>query len=587
MKAYLRYLAGLLRPHARTIVFCSFIAVLAAATATAGPVLLGRAFDAAKAGAPLAGFGALLAGWAGLSLLAIAGRQYLAHQGNRLGMAVRIRYAVETLQELIAKPLSFHRDKKSTETREKVSQMQSKLDHAVTNGLFDLAPGIMATVAILGYLWWSDALAGALLTATIACFLAISWKIAPRTMRLEDEWNAASRELWEAGWDPLSNIQMVKAAAAEDHVRRNMEKAAVTLDAADRRWMRFQNLAFTAQEAAIVVGTFLFIGVALVRFSAGNFSLGQLTAFTAFAYQIFGYVRFSVWQFRSLVSGTVTHARLTELLAVPAEDLNGGRPVDLKGGVEFSDVRFGYRHGQETVLDGIAFSAKPGEMVAIIGRSGEGKTTIADLIGRYFEPDAGAILFDGIDSRQVNRRSLRGQMAIVPQDIVLEHDTIAHNVRYGRPEATDEEVREALRLANLGDFVAGLPGKEQTVVGERGLQLSGGQRQRVAIAQAFIRKPRILILDEPTSQLDPLTEAEILPPLRKLMKGRTTFVVAHRMHTIAAADKILVLKDGKIIETGAHRELIRRPDSVYRTLLKAQGGYIAPDEPHLGQEASV
>jgi ATP-binding cassette subfamily B protein len=585
MKAYLRYLAGLLRPHARVIAVSSLVAVLASALSTAAPVLLGRAFDAAKDGASGAVYGGWLTAWASLSLLALVGRQYLTYRGNRLGLAVRVRYAIDTLQELLAKPLSFHRDEKSTETREKVSQMQWKLDGTVTNGLFDLVPGVLATVSILGYLWWQDVPAGALMTAAVSAFLWFSWRAAPRLMRLEDVWNAASRDLWTAGWDPVSNVQMVKATAGERLVLRGMEKAAQGLDAADRRLMRSQIAYGAAQETTIVIGTFLFVGAALIRFRIGDFSLGELTAFTAFAYQIFGYVRFAVWQFRSAVSGAVTYAKLTELLATPAEDMESGREMDLEGGIEFRDVRFGYHVGKKPVLDGASFVVRPGETIALVGRSGEGKTTIADLVGRYFEPEGGRILFDGVDGRDVNRRSLRKQMAIVPQDIFLEHESIAYNVRYGRRDATDEEVREALRLAGLGAFIESLPDKERTVVGERGLQLSGGQRQRVAIAQALLRKPKILILDEPTSQLDALTEAELQESLRGLMRGRTTFVIAHRLRTVREADRILVLQDGRIVEQGTHEELVRK-GGAYATLLKAQGAYLTPDEPHLGDEAA-
>ena len=218
------------------------------------------------------------------------------------------------------------------------------------------------------------------------------------------------------------------------------------------------------------------------------------------------------------------------------------------------------------MLRGVNLAARAGQRVALVGPSGAGKSTLASLLLRFYEPDAGRILIDGRDARDYGLHELRGQMAIVPQDVLLFGGTIGDNIAYGRPGATEAEVIEAARKANAHDFISAFPEGYQTRVGERGVQLSGGQRQRVAIARAILRDPAILILDEATSSLDSGSESLVLQALDRLMQGRTSLVIAHRLSTVRWADRIFVLKDGAVVEEGTHDELLGRPDGVYRTL---------------------
>ncbi|MFH1966867.1 MAG: ATP-binding cassette domain-containing protein, partial [Patescibacteria group bacterium] len=235
-------------------------------------------------------------------------------------------------------------------------------------------------------------------------------------------------------------------------------------------------------------------------------------------------------------------------------------------------INFGYQKSNKVLRD-INFKVKPGQMVALVGESGVGKTTLADLISRYYIPKQGKILVDGQDIAEVNLESLRKQIAIVPQEVTLFNDTIKNNLRYGRQKATDEEIIEAAKVAHVHEFVQKFDKKYEQLVGERGIKLSTGQKQRVAIARAILRNPKILILDEATSSLDSVTEKLVQDALAKLVKGRTTFVIAHRLSTIQKADLILVLEKGRIIEQGDHQELINK-GGVYRELNKLQATII-------------
>ena len=229
------------------------------------------------------------------------------------------------------------------------------------------------------------------------------------------------------------------------------------------------------------------------------------------------------------------------------------------------DFRYPSRPDVE-VLRGFRLAARAGQRVALVGPSGAGKSTVASLLLRFYEPERGRVVIDGRDARDYGLRELRGRMAIVPQDVLLFGGAIHDNIAYGRPGATDAEVIEAARKANAHDFISAFPEGYATRVGERGVQLSGGQRQRVAIARAILRDPAILILVEATSSLESESESLVLQALDRLMEGRTSLVIAHRLSTVRSADRIFVLKDGSVVEEGTHDELLARPEGVYRTL---------------------
>ena len=224
------------------------------------------------------------------------------------------------------------------------------------------------------------------------------------------------------------------------------------------------------------------------------------------------------------------------------------------------------------MLHDITLAARPGERIALVGPSGAGKSTLTALLLRFYDPEKGRLLIDGRDARDYPLAWLRGQMAIVPQDILLFGGTIAENIVYGRPGASAEDVREAARLANADEFISAFPEGYATLVGDRGIKLSGGQRQRVAIARAILKNPAVLILDEATSSLDSESERLVQVALDRLMQGRTTFIVAHRLATIRTADQIAVIEAGRVVEFGSHDELSRNPDGLYRRLSALQFG---------------
>jgi ABC-type multidrug transport system fused ATPase/permease subunit len=301
---------------------------------------------------------------------------------------------------------------------------------------------------------------------------------------------------------------------------------------------------------------------------------GELTEFMLYTMLVAGAVGATAGLWTRLQAAIGATARIFEILDTRPDiaDTPGAVELDaasVRGEVVFEGVTFAYGDRDSTVLHDVDLHVRPGEVCALVGQSGSGKTTVTRLLLRFYDPDQGRVLLDGRDIREIELAHLRGVMAVVSQDPILFSGTIRDNIRYGRLEATDEEVENAARLANADGFIREFPKGYDTLVGERGVQLSGGQRQRVSIARAILRDPRILILDEATSALDAQSEGLVQDALETLQRGRTTVVVAHRLSTIRDADRIVVLDAGRVVEVGNHDDLLGK-GGVYAHLVARQ-----------------
>jgi subfamily B ATP-binding cassette protein MsbA len=386
--------------------------------------------------------------------------------------------------------------------------------------------------------------------------------------RFQDRVADANADAEEA----LSGIRVVKSFTAEGLERGRYARA---IDESFRLG-RSRAMARALFVPAMILA--LFSGVALVLWYGGRQVLlgalapGDLVAFLMLMLFVAGSVGAFTGLYSQLQEAVGASRRIFDLLEVPAEPAAGAAasaPADVRGRVEFEAVSFGYGDRGGLVLERIDLVAEPGESIALVGPSGAGKSTLVALLPRFYEPLSGRITIDGRDLRGMELPELRSLLAMVPQETHLFSGTVAENIRYGRPAAGDREVVEAARAANAHDFVSEFPDGYDTVVGERGVKLSGGQRQRLAIARALLRDPRILILDEATSALDSESESLVQAALARLMAGRTTFVIAHRLATVLSADRIVVLDRGRIVEQGNHAALLAQA-GLYRELYRRQ-----------------
>jgi ATP-binding cassette, subfamily B, bacterial len=371
--------------------------------------------------------------------------------------------------------------------------------------------------------------------------------------------------------ESLSSIRAIQAFTLEPETGERFKTQAERSLEANQRMTRTQLMYSTCAGLSVSVGTAAVVWVAGYQVMQGRLSIGDILVFLAYLGMLYQPMSTFSQSASIIQSSGAQLKRVFEIIdAIPdiKESPNARTLPAVRGAIEFQDVSFEY-NADRPVLSDIDLKIEPGQVLAMVGRTGAGKTTLASLLLRFYDPASGAILLDGHDLRSLRVAWLRRQVSVVLQDPVLFSTTVAENIGYGRPGATLTEIKEAARLAQADEFIRELPQGYETILGERGVNLSGGQRQRISIARAFLKNAPILILDEPTSALDTQTEEALLACLRELMQGRTTFVIAHRLSTVRRADVIVVLENGKIIERGNHAELLAR-DSIYKTMYESQ-----------------
>ncbi|MDH7602423.1 MAG: ABC transporter ATP-binding protein [Armatimonadota bacterium] len=380
----------------------------------------------------------------------------------------------------------------------------------------------------------------------------------------------------------LSGIVVIKAFNREPDEYRLVEDASRRLQSESIRAARMSSAFHPFIHTVSTMGTVMVLGVGALMISRGQFTVGQLTAFLMYVSHFYMPIGDFIRTFDSIQRALASGERIFDVLDTVPDVQDPPDPVPLehiRGEVEFRHVSFRYPSGEE-VLHDINVKALPGQRVAIVGKSGAGKSSFINLIPRFYDVTEGCVLIDGIDVRRVRQSDLRKHIAMVLQDTFLFSGTVKENLRFGRPNATDEEIIEAAKAANAHEFIVRLENGYDTQVGERGVKLSGGQKQRLAIARAILANPRILILDEATSSVDSESEFLIHQALDRLMVGRTTFIIAHRLSTVRSADTILVLEGGTIVEQGDHRELVDA-NGLYAQMYRQQywlDEECAPDE---------
>ncbi len=564
---------NILSSRRRDIITGLILFSIAAGVSAVIPYIYGRITDLAIVGGgeQMKQAGALLALWLGLSLFNTLLRRTGQVISYKTAINVSNEFIVSSLGSVLKLPMSFHKEHKvGSISRRIIDAGDRGLFVVIEDVLFDIIPNLASfaiAFTIVFLVEWRLALV--LIVASIiyatATFIWIS-----RLLKFQK----LSRRSWQKTYgfffDALNNIHNIKLTGNESHetqrVNRHFDKSGRREIKLYGRWQ-----ALSAFQAIIFDLAFVAVfGLGVWLLGRGEFTAGRLIMFIGYTNLLTAPLSRLARHYQQIRNAFVDIGLALELLKKKPEPLEGGHPINIIGRVEFNHVTFAYDKNKKPVLNGISFTAEPGKSVALVGKSGVGKTTLADLIGRYFEPQSGSILLDGIPLAKINLLSLRDQMAVVPQEVSLFNDTIFNNIRYARPSASKEQITAAARAANAEEFIKTFPKKYSQIVGERGIKLSTGQKQRVAIARAMLRDPKILILDEATSALDSESERLVQEALTRLVKGRTTFIIAHRLSTIKNADKIIVLENGRISEMGRHAELMKNSSGIYRNFWELQ-----------------
>ena len=485
--------------------------------------------------------------------------------------AVR-RLAYQTFVHMHELSLRFHLERRTGGLSRVIERGTKGIEAIVRFSILNTAPTILefALTAVVLYVsyGWRYMIVVALTVGLYTWFTitASNWRIAIRRQMNESDTEANTRAI-----DSLLNFETVKYFGNEDLEAKRFDASMAGYEkAAVKTWISLGWLNF-GQAVIFGIGMAAMMLMSAYEVHKGTQTIGDFVFINALLMQLSIPLNFIGSIYREVRQGLTDIEAMFDLLDVPQEITDAPSAKELvvdKGAIEFNQVEFSYDTNRQ-ILKGITFKVPAGKTVAIVGPSGAGKSTISRLLFRFYDVQQGAITIDGQDIRTVTQKSLRKAIGMVPQDTVLFNDTIAYNIQYGRPDATDTQVKQAAEMAQINHFIEQLPDGYQSMVGERGLKLSGGEKQRVAIARTLLKAPPVLILDEATSALDTATEQEIQHALDIVSRGRTTLVIAHRLSTIINADEILVLKDGRIIERGKHDELLNK-NGLYASMWNKQ-----------------
>nr|WP_210271404.1 ABC transporter ATP-binding protein [Rhizobium sp. RM] len=571
----LKRFAAYYRPHRALLALDFSSAVAAGLMELAFPVAVTLFIDKLL---PTNQLGLIALASVGLFLIYLinAGLQVIVtYWGHMLGLKIETEMRRKSFDHLQKLSFSFFDNQKTGHLVARLTKDLEEIGEVAHHGPEDLFIAIMTLIGAFALMLWVH-VPLALITATVVPFTAI---LAARySKRMTAAWRSLYGRVAEFNArieENVGGIRVVQSFTNEEHERKLFAEN-------NQNYLTTKLEAYKVMAASMSLSylSMRFVQVVVMLAGAWFVARGELTAggFVGFLLLVGVFFR-PIEKIISIIEtyskGIAGFQRYTQFLDARPDitDRNDAKSLErVKGDIDYRDVRFGYASDRQ-VIDGLNLSVRAGETVAFVGPSGAGKTTICSLLPRFYDVTGGAILIDGIDVRDIGLKSLRSNIGIVQQDVFLFAGTIRDNIAYGKLDATDAEIVEAVRRARLEGVIASLPAGLSTIIGERGVKLSGGQKQRLAIARIFLKNPPILILDEATSALDSETERAIQQSLAELSEGRTTFVIAHRLATIANADRIVVVEEGRIVEHGSHSELIARKDGRYNQLQAAQGGF--------------
>jgi len=467
--------------------------------------------------------------------------------------------ALKTFNHLHSLALRFHLDRQTGGLSRTIERGTKGIQFLLSFTLFNILPTLLEILLVCGILLWKYNFWFAAITlGTIFGYIAFTMMVTEWRMKYRRQMNDSDAEANTKAIDSLLNYETVKYFGNEDHEASRFDSSMARYQTAAVRSQTTLSYLNIGQGVIVSVGLIVVMLLAAMGVRDGSMTLGDFVLVNTFLIQLYLPLNFLGFVYREIKQSLVDMEVMFSLLVQHTEIADKPGAQALQAGnaeIEFDHVDFAYE-SDRSILHDVSFKVPAGHTVAIVGPSGAGKSTISRILFRFYDVAGGSVRIDGQDIRDITQASLRDSIGIVPQDTVLFNDTIGYNIRYGRPDATEEEVQEAARMASIHDFVESLPSGYKAMVGERGLKLSGGEKQRVAIARTILKQPKILLFDEATSALDSQTEREIQASLHEVSANRTTLVIAHRLSTIIDADEILVLDQGRIVERGRHQDLL-------------------------------
>ncbi len=470
------------------------------------------------------------------------------------------RIGLNVFKHLHRLELDFHLDRQTGGLSRDIDRGTSGISFLMRFMVFNIVPTLLEIIMVMGILWYNYGVYFSLIVLiSIVCYVGYSVKATEWRTGYIREANKADSTSNTRAIDSLLNYETVKYFTNEDYEANAYDNNLAQWEQAKIK-NRLSLFALNGGQALIIaISMTSMLGLAAYQVTHEQMTLGDFVLINAFMMQLFIPLNFLGFVYREIKGSMANIEHMFNLLGKQPKinDMPDAQGLNVtEGSIRFEQVEFGYNNKRK-VINQLSFDVKPGQKVAVVGDSGSGKSTLVKLLFRFYDPDNGSISIDGQDISSVTQQSLRQHIGIVPQDTVLFNDTLFANVHYGNPDASEEAVYEAIKLAHLDKFVDSLPDKAATTVGERGLKLSGGEKQRVAIARTILKNPEILVFDEATSSLDSHSEQAILRAIRQVSKNKTSLVIAHRLSTIVDSDNIIVMRQGQLVEQGNHQTLIQ------------------------------
>jgi len=573
MKPVNKFLVEIFKEHKKELIVIMLIAVFGSLLAAIIPYIYGRLFDLTLVPqTPLNLLISLIVVWFVLSIISNYTSNKTGLMGEILGAKISLEAEANAYAHFFSLPVPFHKKKQRGEILNKLSRgawtLQNMIE--VVSGTFPSFLMLIFSVVAMFLIQWPLVL---ILIFTFFIYFLITIKNIDPILKLQEEEHKIFDKQYGMVYDKLYNVFLVKNFAMEDDEKKRLFNSFVTklVSTSKKTSIRWTRLS-VIQDIIYSVSFVAVLGTAIFFLRFGKLSPGEFIMF-------FGYVNLAFSPFRNLSRiyrlfkrSSVAIKRFIKLKKIVPESMKHGNKMlkSVRGEITFENVTFEYLKNKQ-ILKNINLKIKQGETLALVGKSGVGKTTFSELIIGYYRPKKGKILLDGVDISKLKLKWLRDQIAIVPQDLSLFNDTIINNLKYANPNVTFEDIIKAAKAASADDFIKKFPKGYKTLVGEEGVKLSMGQRQRIAITMAFLKNPKILILDEPTAALDAESEKRVQKGINELIEGKTTIIIAHRFSTLRNADKIVVLDKGRVAEVGNHEELIRKRGIYYKLYTLQKG----------------
>jgi ATP-binding cassette subfamily B protein len=560
-----RRILSYLRPCVKQLALSVVLVLVGSLISLIGPLVTRSAVDDYIMVGDMTGLNILVLAWLGILCANWFVSYWRMYTMSWIGQTVVHSIRKELFDHLMKLSFDYYDKVPVGKTITRFTSDVDSLNELLTGGVVTLVSESAVLIGIMGIMLSLDTRLALLCFTVIPVLVYLTTGFRAKIVSAERDERSKTSEMNAYLQENISGVRVVQAFCREGLNLKRFDKISRAVFDAAMRVVYLFSYFWPFVDMTAVVGTVVVLWYGGLQVAHGTLSLGTLVAFIAYVGQFFGPIRNLSQIYRMVQRAMAGGERIFRLLDTEISIKDKPDAIELppiKGAVEFKDVYFAYE-GDDHVIKGLNLSVRPGETIAIVGQTGAGKTSIINLLSRLYDVNAGSILVDGYDIRNVTLASLRRQVAVVLQEPFLFAGSIKDNLRYGRPEATDGEIYEVCRQLGIDDFIRKLPKGYDTEVGERGSKLSSGQRQLVSFARALLARPAILVLDEATASVDTYTERLIQEALRELLKGRTSFVIAHRLSTIQEANRIIVIDDGNVVEEGTHEQLIRARGRYY------------------------